>query len=114
MPDGFLNQGAKVMMLGNEEPVEMTGLRAVGSFTGMTKEEIADDPLKAHNQWDVYASQCVFLNTEDVSSMEELDIALAKHTPDILGIDQQDQMQIGGNHARDDIRLGEHYRTAGT
>ena len=113
-PDGFLNQGAKVMILGNEEPVERTALRAVSSFTGMNDKEIANDTITAHNQWDVYSSQCVFLNTDEVSSMEELDQLLAKHKPDVLGIDQLDKMQVGGNHARDDIRLGEIYRTART
>jgi replicative DNA helicase len=102
------------MILGNEEPVERTALRAVSSFTGMTDKEIANDTITAHNQWDVYSSQCVFLNTDEVSSMEELDQLLAKHKPDVLGIDQLDKMQVGGNHARDDIRLGEIYRTART
>ena len=87
------------MILGNEEPVERTALRAVSSFTGMTDKQIANDTIKAHNQWDVYSSQCVFLNTDEVSSMEELDQLLAKHKPDVLGIDQLDKMQVGGNHA---------------
>ena len=113
-PKGFMAQGAKVMILGNEEPVERTALRAVSSFTGMTDAQITADTVKAHNMWDVYRNQCVFLNTDEVPSMEELDQLIAKHKPDIVGIYQLDKMQIGGNYARDDIRLGEIYRSART
>jgi replicative DNA helicase len=113
-PKGFMAQGAKVMILGNEEPVERTALRAVSSFTGMTDAQITADTVKAHNMWDVYRNQCVFLNTDEVPSMEELDQLIAKHKPDVVGIDQLDKMQIGGNYARDDIRLGEIYRSART
>ena len=113
-PKGFLAQWAKVRILGNEEPVERTALRAVSSFTGMTDAQITADTVKAHNMWDVYRNQCVFLNTDEVPSMEELDQLIAKHKPDVVGIDQLDKMQIGGNYARDDIRLGEIYRSART
>ena len=111
-PNGFMQQGAKVMILGNEEPVERTALRAVSALTGMKDAEIVANTAKAHNLWDVYASQCVFLDTDQVPSMEELDQIIAKHKPDIIGIDQLDKMQIGGDYARDDIRLGEIYHTA--
>ena len=77
------------MILGNEEPVERTALRAVSSFTGMTDAQITADTVKAHNMWDVYRNQCVFLNTDEVPSMEELDQLIAKHKPDIVGIDHK-------------------------
>ena len=110
--DGFLSQGAKILILGNEEPVERTALRSVSSFTGLTEAEIIADPQQAHNIWDVYSSQCIFLNADEVPSMDEMDQLIAKHKPDIVAVDQLDKMQITGNHARDDIRLGEIYRTA--
>lgn len=110
--DGFLNQGAKVLILGNEEPVERTALRSVSSFTGLTEVEITADPQEAHNAWNVYSSQCIFLSADEVPSMEELDQLISKHKPDVVGVDQLDKMQVTGNYARDDIRLGEIYRSA--
>jgi replicative DNA helicase len=40
-PNGFCDQGIKVLYLGNEERTERMMLRAIQSYTGMTKDEIS-------------------------------------------------------------------------
>tara|TARA_R110000765_G_scaffold32557_1_gene75443 strand:+ start:51 stop:1259 length:1209 start_codon:yes stop_codon:yes gene_type:complete len=109
---GFLSQGAKILIVGNEEKVDHTALRAVSSFSGLTKEEIIADPQNAHDIWDVNANRCVFSSDEEVPSMEILDQLIAQHKPDIVGVDQLDKMHISGDFARDDLRLAEIYRRA--
>ena len=109
---GFLSQGAKILIVGNEEKVEHTALRAVSSFCGLSKADIIADPQNAHDIWDVNSSQCVFSDDEEVSSMEDLDRLIAQYQPDIVGVDQLDKMHISGDYAREDLRLAEIYRRA--
>jgi len=111
-PNGFMEQGAKCMILANEEKQERTGLRAVSSLTNMTKEAIEHYPDKAHEIWGEYGKRVVILNSDNIRTMEDLELALAKHRPDVVGIDQLDKIEIRGVYAREDIRLGEIYRKA--
>ena len=46
-PDGFVNQGAKCIILTNEEAYHRVGARYMSASTGMSLKEIRDNPSKA-------------------------------------------------------------------
>lgn len=108
-PDGFCDQGAKVLYLGNEEETERTMLRAIQSAAGMTKEEIVDDPKRA-----LAAFGCVEANLEMKSTVEwdldRIDAYCHKMKPDVLVIDQADKVGVSGQYNATHERLRELYR----
>jgi len=108
-PNGFCEQGAKVIYLGNEEDTGRTMLRAIQAHAGVTREQVIADPLSARRK---------FNDIEDLFDMNEIqdwDLAkieayVEKEQPDILIIDQADKVNIGGNFNAGHERLRELYR----
>jgi replicative DNA helicase len=113
-PNGFIDQGAKVMVLGNEEAIRKTFNRAVGASTGFTRDQIdanrphATDLFRKHKQ-----NRLHFMDTPDWT-MDKVDSFL-KHRKDRYGldiviIDQLDKVQIPGNFNGTHEKLRELYR----
>ena len=108
-PNGFCEQGAKVIYLGNEEDTGRTMLRAIQAHAGVTREQVIADPISARRK---------FNDIEDLFDMNEIqdwDLAkieayVEKEQPDILIIDQADKVNIGGNFNAGHERLRELYR----
>jgi replicative DNA helicase len=95
-PGGFIDQGAKVLVLGNEESTERTQVRAACAATGLTALEIADDPEKARQ---IYRARkqdrLIFKDTQDWD-LDRIEAYISKQKPDVVFIDQADKVQIGG------------------
>jgi len=109
-PGGFVDQGAKVLILGNEESTERTQVRAASAATGLTALEIADDPEKARQ---IYRARkqdrLIFKDTQDWD-LDRIEAYISKQKPDVVFIDQADKVQIGGLFNAGHERLRELYR----
>jgi len=110
-PYGFAEQGAKVHAFINEEPAVRTQMRAISSFTGLNKEQIADDVPKAREKWIEIKDNITMIDTVDWS-MDDIDSHCEKHKPDIVVIDQLDKVNISGTFARTDEKLRAIYTSA--
>ena len=109
-PDSFCDQGAKVMLIGNEEPAKRTQRRAVMSYSGLDKDRVFLSKKYAKEMWSKIKDQTIIRDATDYPTMESVEALVRKHKPDILIIDQLDKMTVEGNFSRDDLRLSEIYR----
>jgi KaiC/GvpD/RAD55 family RecA-like ATPase len=95
-PGGWVEQGAKVMYLGNEEDARRTKLRAVMAYTGMTKDEIMANPKKATSLYEKVAPNLIMMGIQDWDTVK-LEAFVEEHTPDIVIVDQLDKVGIATN-----------------
>ena len=110
-PEGFAEQGASVHTFVNEEKASRTMLRAMSSFTGVTKEEIYEDPKFVANEWRIIHDNVNMYDAQGVS-IEQIDAYCENHKPDVLVVDQLDKVQVFGNFSRTDEKLREIYTQA--
>ena len=106
-PDGFAEQGAKVLYIANEEPAEATRFRAVMSHTGFDEQRLLTNKHAASDMWRRIKDKVMFHETTEIRQLEAL---VKKYRPDIVVIDQMDKLNINGQFARDDLKLSEIYR----
>lgn len=111
-PDSFLDQGAKVMMICNEEPAENTLQRAVMSHCGLTLEKAYQNRGHGKLIWSKVKDRAIVRDAQDHPTMDSVEGLVRKYQPDILIIDQLDKMNVSGTFPRDDLRLGEVYKKA--
>ena len=109
-PDSFCDQGAKVMLICNEEPAKRTQQRAVMSYSGLDKDKVFLSKKYAKEMWNKIKDQTIIRDATDYPTMDAVEALVRKHKPDILIIDQLDKMMVEGNFSRDDLRLSEIYR----
>ena len=106
-PDGFAEQGARVLYVANEEPAEATRFRAVMSNTGFSEERLLQNKHAARDMWRRIKDNVLFHETTEIRQLEAL---VKKYKPDIVVVDQMDKLNINGSFARDDLKLSEIYR----
>lgn len=108
-PGGFCQQGAKVLYLGNEESTKRTKLRAIQSYTGLTRPEIEFDPVAAVARYSGIKDNLIMKDIQewDVQKMESY---INKVKPDLVIIDQADKVAVAGNFNSGHERLRELYR----
>jgi len=109
-PGGFVDQGFKIAFLGNEEATKRTVIRAHGTCTGMTAQQMFEDPKKTR---EIYKARSkglvVFKDTQDFD-LDQIDRYLGREKAQIVFIDQADKVMIGGNFNASHERLRELYR----
>ncbi len=110
-PDGFCQQGAKVLYIGNEEATRRTKLRAIQSFTGMTTSEIQANPDIASSRYLAIRDRLIMKDAQEWD-MNMLDGYVARIKPEILVIDQLDKVNISGQFGGTHEKLREIYRQA--
>jgi KaiC/GvpD/RAD55 family RecA-like ATPase len=108
-PGGFCEQGAKVLYLGNEEDTKRTMLRAIQAWSGLTRQDIAQDPRKAADRFTAIRDRIDMRDTQDWS-LDDAEAYIDKMKPDVVVIDQGDKIHIGGNFGASHERLRELYR----
>lgn len=108
-PDGFAEQGARVLYCVNEEASERTKLRGQMCRSGMNVQDVVLDPQKARRSWDEISSNVFMIDVHEYS-MDELDELAASVDPDIIVIDQADKLNIRGKFNASHERLRELYR----
>ena len=108
-PNGFCQQGAKVLYIGNEEKVKRTKLRAYQAYTGMNREEITKHSLKAVTEYANIKDRMIMKDTQDWS-LFKLESYVEHIRPNILIIDQADKVQLEGKYNASHEKLAELYR----
>lgn len=107
-PDGFLWQGAKVLLITNEEPGIKTLMRMVSAATGMTYEQVFANREEAKTVWNKIKDNLVVIDDATLST-NDLHVIAATEKPDIIIVDQMDKIDIKGTFARTDERLQDLY-----
>ena len=110
-PNGFADQGAKILYLCNEEDGAFPALRAVAAYTGMTFSEISDNRQEAAKIFSKISNNAIIIDNARIT-MSGLIKMVTKYKPDIVVADMLDHIQVGGEYSRDDLRLGQVYRQA--
>jgi replicative DNA helicase len=110
-PNGFAEQGAKIHAFINEEPAVRTQMRAISCFTGLNREQIIEDKVRAHNEWKKIKDNIKMIDTVDWT-IQDIDSHCEKYKPDIIVIDQLDKINVAGTYARTDERLRAIYTSA--
>lgn len=109
-PGGFCEQGAKVLYLGNEEETRRTMLRAMQSWGGMTREEIAKDPRQARDRFTAIENRIDMKDIQDWD-LQKIEAYIEHMKPDVVVIDQADKVHINGTFSASHERLRELYRS---
>lgn len=103
-PNGFAHQGAKCVILCNEEGYHRVGARYLTAATGMTVQEVKNNPAQAQTRY-----KPVFDNIKirDASNrdMAWVESVCKAYKPDILVLDMGDKFARTGGFARTDEAL---------
>jgi len=117
-PGGFLEQGAKVLHIGNEENMDRTLLRGVSSYTGFTYTGGEDSELldpkneaKAQVMWDKISRNIYPINAVGMDFVK-LSRITRQVKPDIILLDMLDKVHTKGKFNRSDEALGSIYEHA--
>lgn len=108
-PGGFCDQGARVIYLGNEEKTTRTMLRAMQAWSGMTREQIRDNPHLARDRFEMIADRFDMNEIQDWD-LNKIEAYCEQVKPDVLIIDQADKVHINGSFNAGHERLRELYR----
>jgi hypothetical protein len=85
-PNGWAAQGARILILCNEEKPERVASRYLTAATGMTMHQIADDKTQAHRFYDPIRDNLKFVDATG-RTMSWAEAVIKKHTPDIVVLD---------------------------
>ena len=110
-PDGWCQQGAKVLMLGNEESMQRTRLRAIQAWNGWTPEEVRAEPVAALARWSAIKARFIMKDVQEWD-FAKVDRYIKRQAPDIVIIDQLDKVNIEGTYNSSHEKLREVYRRA--
>jgi len=109
-PGGFVDQGAKVLVLGNEESTKRTVIRACSAATGMTQAQIVENPELAREKFrEAKQDRLLFKDVQDWD-MARIEGYIAKVKPDVVVIDQADKVSVGGKFNAGHERLRSVYQ----
>ena len=103
-PNGFAQQGAKCIVLCNEEGSHRVGARYLTAATGMTMQEIKANPSKAR---DVYSKISSNIKIKDSTSrdMAWVESVCKSYKPDVVILDMGDKFARTQGFARADEYL---------
>ena len=110
-PNGFCQQGAKVLYLGNEEAARRTKLRAVQAWAGLTKAEVHDNPDLAMTRYLAIRDRLIMKDIQE-KDLAWVDAYIGHIKPDVVIIDQLDKVNLTGSFNASHERLRELYRQA--
>ena len=99
-PEGFIEQGAKVVYLGNEEAIHRTKHRAICSWSGMEYKFSKQNPSlfkeKAEEFDTKFKETALFIHRVGLPYYD-IEKLLKEHQPDILILDQIDKLHVKGD-----------------
>lgn len=112
-PGGFLEQGARVLHIGNEENMTKTLLRGVSCHTGFTEAELNDPAIesRAQEMFDRIRQNVFPVNAVGMD-FRRLNRIATKVKPDIILLDMLDKVKTDGKFNRSDEALGNIYEHA--
>ena len=100
-PHGWASQGAKILVLCNEEKPERVASRYMTAATGMTMAQIVADKNTAHRAYDPIRDNLKFVDATG-KTMKWAESVIKKHKPDIVVMD------IGSKFAEDGAASNNH------
>jgi hypothetical protein len=100
-PHGWASQGAKILILCNEEKPERIASRYMTAATGMTMAQIVADKNTAHRAYDPIKDNLKFVDATG-KTMKWAESVIKKHKPDIVVMD------IGSKFAEDGAASNNH------
>ena len=103
-PGGFAHQGARCIILCNEEGPHRVGARYLTAATGMTMHQVKENPQKAH---ELYSPVRKHIDIKDASNrdMAWVESVCKTYKPDIVVLDMGDKFAVQGGFARLDEAL---------
>jgi hypothetical protein len=103
-PGGFAHQGAKCIILCNEEGPHRVGARYLTAATGMTMHQVKDNPQRAH---ELYSPVRKHIEIKDASNrdMAWVESVCKSYKPDIVVLDMGDKFARSQGFARPDEAL---------
>lgn len=109
-PNGFCQQGAKVLYLGNEEKTTRTKLRAIQACSGMNREEIAANPDLAMSKYMSIKDRLIMKDIQEWD-LDRVDSYCELNKPDVIILDQGDKINIAGSYNASHERIRELFRS---
>lgn len=103
-PQGFAHQGANCIILCNEESAHRVGARYLTAATGMTMQEIRNNPSRAR---DLYAPVKERIKIKDATGrdMSWVESVCKSYKPDVVLLDMGDKFAMTSGFARTDEAL---------
>ena len=103
-PGGFAHQGARCIILCNEEGPHRVGARYLTAATGMTMHQVKDNPQRAH---ELYSPVRKHIEIKDASNrdMAWVESVCKSYKPDIVVLDMGDKFARSQGFARPDEAL---------
>ena len=103
-PEGFARQGAMCIVLCNEEGTHRVGARYLTSATGMTMQEIKDNPKQARDRYEPVRKN-IRLRDATGRDMSWVESVCKAYKPDIVVLDMGDKFAVTSGFARQDEAL---------
>jgi hypothetical protein len=103
-PNGFAHQGAKCIILCNEEPTHRVGARYLTAAAGMSAREVRDNMSKAKALYEPVMNN-IKIKEAGGRDMAWVESVCKSYKPDILVLDMGDKFGVQGSFARQDEAL---------
>ena len=103
-PGGFAHQGAKCIILCNEEPTHRVGARYLTAAAGMTAREVRDNMSKAQAMYEPVMNN-IKIKEAGGRDMAWVESVCKSYKPDVLVLDMGDKFGVQGSFARQDEAL---------
>ena len=103
-PGGFAHQGAKCIILCNEEPTHRVGARYLTAAAGMSAREVKSNMGKAKAMYEPVMKN-IKIKDAGGRDMSWVESVCKSENPDILVLDMGDKFGVAGNYARPDEAL---------
>lgn len=103
-PNGFAHQGAKCVILCNEEPTHRVGARYLTAAAGMSAREVKDNMSKAKSLYEPVMNN-IKIKEASGRDMNWVESVAKTYRPDVLVLDMGDKFKAEGGFARQDEAL---------
>ena len=103
-PGGFASQGARCIVLCNEEPPHRVGARYLTAASGMSAREVRDNIQRAKDAYEP-VKRNIMLKEAGGRDMAWVESVCKSYNPDILVLDMGDKFAVQGGFARLDEAL---------
>lgn len=94
MAYGFLQQGLRVLYIGNEEPVEDTYLRMVCRMSNRTKYDVIENPEEAQRVAEERGINNLFMASMSPGTLRQIEDKTRKLKADVIIVDQLRNVKI--------------------
>ena len=103
-PNGFAHQGAKCVILCNEEPTHRVGARYLTAAAGMSAREVKENMTKAKSLYEPVMNN-IKIKEASGRDMNWVESVAKTYRPDVLVLDMGDKFKAEGGFARQDEAL---------